>query len=169
MSRAPTRILGIDPGSRRLGYGVVERAGSGWRHISSGTLNLDTRLPLADRLVLAHERLVRILDEARPDLVVIEECFVSHSARAALVLGEFRGVLILGVRQAGLELAEYSPRAVKLASVGNGGASKEQVQYMMPRLLAGCPEVLKPDQADALAVAWCGATRMDVPGAHPPA
>ncbi len=169
MNQVPTRILGIDPGSRRLGYGLVERAGSGWRHLSSGTFNLDTRLPIADRLVQAHEHLVRILEEARPELVVIEECFVSHSARAALVLGEVRGVLILGVRQAGLELAEYSPRAIKMASVGNGGASKEQVQYMMPRLLAGCPDLLKPDQADALAVAWCGATRADSPRVQPPA
>lgn len=165
MNRMPTRILGLDPGSRRLGYGLVEKAGTRWRHLSSGTIILDARLPLADRLLEAHTRISRVLDEGRPHLVAIEECFVAHSPRAALVLGEIRGVLILGVRQAALELAEFSPRAVKMASVGNGGASKEQVQYMMPRLLDDCPEALQPDQADALAVAWCGVTHA---GVRPP-
>lgn len=160
------RVLGLDPGSRRLGYGLLERTEGGWRHLSSGTLNLDTRRPLADRLLQVHRFLCELLEESQPRLVVIEECFVAQSARAALVLGEVRGVLILAVKQAGLELAEYSPRSVKLASVGNGGASKEQVQYMMPRILEGCPRDLKADQADALAVAWCGVTHAMVPDAE---
>ena len=94
-----------------------------------------------------------------PDLVVVEECFVALGPRAALVLGQVRGVLILAVQQAGVPLCEVAPRAVKLATVGNGAAAKEQVQYMMPRLLLACPGTLGPDEADALAVAWCGATR----------
>lgn len=94
-----------------------------------------------------------------PDLVVVEECFVALGPRAALVLGQVRGVLILAVQQAGVQLCEVAPRAVKLATVGNGAAAKEQVQYMMPRLLLDCPGTLGADEADALAVAWCGATR----------
>jgi crossover junction endodeoxyribonuclease RuvC len=92
---------------------------------------------------------------------VIVVCFVATAARAALVLGEVRGVLILAVQQAEVSLSEVAPRAVKLAVVGNGAAAKEQVQFMMPRLIEACPSALAADEADALAIAWCGATRSE--------
>ncbi len=153
------KVLGLDPGSRRLGYGCLERAGSHWRRATSGTLTLRAADPLSTRLHAAHAAVTEMIRTLAPDLVVVEECFVARGPRAALVLGEVRGVLLLAVREAGIPLCEVAPRAVKLAAVGHGGAAKEQVQYMMPRLLLDCPATLSPDEADALAVAWCGATR----------
>jgi crossover junction endodeoxyribonuclease RuvC len=151
------KVLGLDPGSRKLGFGCLEHAGSNWRRVTSGTLVL--RDPLPARLHAAHSGVTEMIRTLAPDLVVVEECFVARGPRAALVLGQVRGVLILAVAQAGIPLCEVAPRAVKLATVGNGAAAKEQVQYMMPRLLLDCPGHLAPDEADALAVAWCGATR----------
>jgi crossover junction endodeoxyribonuclease RuvC len=153
------KVLGLDPGSRKLGFGCIERAGSQWRRATSGTLVLRASDPLPARLHAAHAAVSEMIRTLSPDLVVVEECFVALGPRAALVLGQVRGVLILAVQQAALPLCEVAPRAVKLATVGNGAAAKEQVQYMMPRLLLDCPLKLAPDEADALAVAWCGATR----------
>lgn len=153
------KVLGLDPGSRKLGYGCIESAGSRWRRVESGTITLRTNDSLPSRLHAAHIAVSEMIRAQAPDLVVVEECFVARGPRAALVLGQVRGVLILAVEQAGIRLAEVAPRAVKLSTVGNGAAAKEQVQYMMPRLLGDCPSVLAPDEADALAVAWCGATR----------
>ena len=138
---------------------MLERAGVGWRRRDSGTLRLDPTQALASRLDGAYQGVVELLRLHAPDLVVIEECFVARGPKAALVLGEVRGVLLLAVHQAGCECLEVAPRAVKLAVVGHGGASKEQIQYMVPRLLEGCPASLGPDEADALAIAWCGASR----------
>jgi crossover junction endodeoxyribonuclease RuvC len=156
------RILGLDPGSRRLGYGVLERAGSRWRRVDSGTLRLNPDHALARRLDGAYQGVVELLRIHAPDLVVIEECFVARGPKAALVLGEVRGVLLLATHQAGRECLEVAPRAVKLAVVGHGGAAKEQIQYMIPRLVEECPSALAPDEADALAIAWCGAARQAV-------
>jgi crossover junction endodeoxyribonuclease RuvC len=153
------KVLGIDPGSRKLGYGCLERVGSRWRRIRGGTLILRAADSLPARLCAAHSAVSDMIRELVPDLVVVEECFVARGPRAALVLGQVRGVLILAVEQAGIPLVEVAPRAVKLSAVGNGAAAKEQVQYMMPRLLDDCPDGLAPDEADALAIAWCGATR----------
>jgi crossover junction endodeoxyribonuclease RuvC len=153
------KVLGLDPGSRRLGYGCVERVGSRWRRVMSGTLVLRPTDSLPARLCTAHSSISEMIRTLAPDLVVVEECFVSKGLKAALVLGQVRGVLILAVEQARTPLAEVAPRAVKLATVGHGAAAKEQVQFMMPRLLVDCPSVLAPDEADALAIAWCGATR----------
>jgi crossover junction endodeoxyribonuclease RuvC len=151
------RVLGLDPGSRSLGYGLLERTGSSWVHIASGAVHFPSREALPRRLAAIHSACSSLLTEYRPDLVVVEECFVARSPKAALVLGQVRGVLLLCVEQAGIPSVEYAARAVKLAAVGHGGAAKEQVQYMVPRLLRDCPACLQPDQADALAIAWCGA------------
>ncbi len=151
------KVLGLDPGSRNLGFGVVERTGHRWRWIESGAVHLDGRKPLPERLTAIYDATVRLLETHRPDLVAIEECFVARSPRAALVLGQVRGVLFLAVHQAATQSVEFAARSVKLASVGQGGAVKGQVQFMVPRLLDGCPESLGEDEADALAVAWCGA------------
>jgi crossover junction endodeoxyribonuclease RuvC len=153
------KVLGLDPGSRKLGFGCLERDGTHWRRVASGTLVLRAADPLSARLHAAHDAVADMIRTLAPDLVAVEECFVARGPRAALVLGQVRGVLILAIQQAGIPLCEVAPRAVKLATVGNGAASKEQVQYMMPRLLIECPRSLGPDEADALAIAWCGATR----------
>jgi crossover junction endodeoxyribonuclease RuvC len=153
------RVLGLDPGSQKLGWGLLERSGHLWVRVASGTVDLDRRRPLQDRLLGAYEAVARILGEHAPDLVAVEECFVAASPKAALVLGQVRGVLLLAVQQASIASVELSPRSVKLATVGRGGAAKEQVQYMVPRLIRDCPARLGPDEADALAIAWCGAQR----------
>ncbi len=158
------KVLGIDPGSRKLGYGVIEMAFSRGRRLASGTLTLAPGAPLSARLLEAHRFVGELIRLHSPDLVTIEECFVARGVRAALVLGEVRGVLLLAVEQAAVACREVAPRSVKLAVVGQGSAAKEQVQFMMPRLLADCPVVLGPDEADALAIAWCGAAQAQTPG-----
>lgn len=150
------KVLGLDPGSRLLGYAVIEAQASAAVRVASGTLKLDPRAPLADRLAEAHLFVRRLIIEQRPDQVAIEECFVAQGVKAALVLGQVRGVLMLAATLEAAPLLEFAPRAIKLAAVGNGGASKEQVQYMVPKLIRGCAETLSPDEADALAIAWCG-------------
>jgi crossover junction endodeoxyribonuclease RuvC len=112
---------------------------------------------LNQRLEQVHRAASALLATHAPDLVAVEESFIARGPKAALVLGQVRGVLLLAVRQAGIPSREFAPRAVKLAAVGNGGAAKTQVQYMIPRLLDDCPAALDPDEADALAVAWCAA------------
>lgn len=162
------RVLGLDPGSQKLGFGLLEQRGHKWCRLDSGTILLGSRRPLPERLEAAYRAVSALLSAHSPDLVAVEECFVAASPKAALVLGQVRGVLLLAIRQAGIESCEFAPRAVKMAAVGNGGAAKEQVQYMVPRLLEECPGSLEPDEADALAVAWCGAIHLTVP-AHPAA
>ncbi len=154
---AELRLLGLDPGSRLLGYGVIESTREGGvALIESGTLKLDPKATLSTRLKLAHEHARELIVRLKPERVVIEECFVAQGVRAALVLGQVRGVLMLAAELEQVPLAEFAPRAIKLATVGNGGAAKEQVQYMIPRLVRGCPEKMGPDEADAIAIAWCG-------------
>jgi crossover junction endodeoxyribonuclease RuvC len=157
------RILGLDPGSRRLGYGLLlERAGR-WGRLDGGVIRLPEKRSLAERLKLAYDAVCALIDAHHPDQIAIEDCFVAHSARAALVLGHVRGVLLLAAQESGAELSEFAPRSVKLAAVGQGGAAKEQVQQMIPRLVAGCPASLSADEADALAVAWCCANQLRSP------
>ncbi|MEZ4648588.1 MAG: crossover junction endodeoxyribonuclease RuvC [Candidatus Eisenbacteria bacterium] len=157
------RILGLDPGSRRLGYGVITQRRGQWGRLDSGVIKLPEKRPLVERLRLAYEAVVQLIEAQQPNHIAIEDCFVAQSARAALVLGHVRGVLLLAASGSGAELFEFAPRSVKLASVGQGGASKEQVQQMIPRLLAACPPRLSSDEADALAVAWCCANQLRSP------
>lgn len=160
-SEAPTvTVLGLDPGSRRLGFGLIEARASSARRLASGTIRLRAEDPLAERLRVVYHEVTALFARHRPDCVAVEECFVAQGVKAALVLGQVRGVLLLAVAEASLRLSEHAPRAVKLAAVGRGGATKEQVQYMVPRILADCPTALDPDEADALAVAWCGAVHL---------
>jgi len=150
------RILGIDPGSLVTGYGVVERRGAGLHHIAHGTLRQPRSAPLATRLAAIHAGIASVIEAHRPDLVVVEGVFVAANPRAALVLGQARGVALAAAAAAGLRVDELSPQAVKLAVVGTGAAHKLQVQRMVRRLLA--LDVTPPqDAADALAVALCAA------------
>lgn len=157
------RILGLDPGSRRLGYGLLTERNGRWGRVTGGVLRLPEKYTLAERLKLAYDGVRSLIETHQPSQIAIEDCFVSHSARAALVLGHVRGVLLLAAVESGSELSEFAPRSVKLAAVGQGGAAKEQVQMMIPRLIAGCPAALSADEADALAVAWCCANQLRSP------
>ena len=155
-------IMGLDPGSRRTGYGVLTARGSDLRLVETGVIAPRRSASLGERLLVLHDGLAERLERLRPDVVALEESFVGRHARAALILGHARGSLIVAVLAAGLPLHEYAPRLVKLAATGSGRASKEQIQAMVPRLVAGVPEALSADEADALAVAICHAHRLGV-------
>ena len=150
----PVRILGLDPGSRRTGFGVIEILAGEWRCLDHGRIEVDG-LPLAERLSAIHAGIVVLLDRHQPHEAAVERVFVNRNVDSALKLGQARGAALaaLGAR---VELAEYAPRAIKLATVGFGAADKLQVAHMMHTLLK--PEGrLTADAADALAVAVCHA------------
>lgn len=148
------RVLGLDPGSRRTGFGLVEKNGNRLRCLTHGTVAPAARLDLPRRLCDIATRAGELMDRERPDAVVVEEAFYHESARSTLVLGHVRGALLVAAVQRGLAVAEYSPREIKMSVAGNGGAAKEQVAFMVRRLL-GLRGALSPDAADALATALC--------------
>jgi len=148
------RVLGVDPGSVRTGFGVVERSGNLFRCVEHGEAAPARRLDLPHRIHAIVERVGEVMDRVRPDCVAVEEAFYYQSVRSTLVLGHVRGALLVAAVQRGLAVAEYSPREVKMSVAGSGAAAKEQVAYMVRRLL-GVRGALPPDAADALAVALC--------------
>ncbi|MGE5175754.1 MAG: crossover junction endodeoxyribonuclease RuvC [Hyphomicrobiales bacterium] len=152
------RILGIDPGSRATGYGVILPEGSRLRYERSGVIAPRANLSFPDRLLAVYDGLSRLLEELRPDEVAVETAFVRKSALAALQLGHVRGVVLLAARQSGAAVYEYTAPEVKMAVVRQGAAAKEQVAFMVRRLLPGVG-VIREDEADALAVALCHAHR----------
>ena len=152
------RILGIDPGSRITGYGVIEQQRgvkqSDYLCLASGCIRIDSTRSLAERLGAIFGTVAELIDDYRPDEMAIEQVFVHHNADAALKLGQARGAAICAGAQAKLPVSEYAPRAIKQAVVGKGGAAKEQVQHMVQVLLK-LDETPSADAADALAVALC--------------
>jgi crossover junction endodeoxyribonuclease RuvC len=152
------RVLGLDPGSRRTGYGLVERSGNKLRCLAHGTIAPAARLELPRRLHDIAKRAGEVMDRYAPDAVVVEEAFYHESARSTLVLGHVRGALLVAAVQRDLAVAEYSPREIKLSVAGTGAAAKEQVAFMVRRLL-GIRGALSPDAADALAAALCHLNR----------
>ena len=148
------KVLGLDPGSRRTGYGVVEREGNAFRVLAHGVFAPPPRLDLAHRLHAIVTRAGEVMDAQRPDAVVVEEAFYHESVRSSLVLGHVRGALLVAAVERGIALAEYTPREIKLSVTGTGAASKEQVTFMVRRI-AGLQGKLAPDAADALAAAIC--------------
>ena len=145
-------ILGIDPGSRYTGYGIIESISSKNRHVASGRINA-TVGSMPERLLKILNGLTEVIREYQPQEVAIEETFVNRvNAASALVLGQARGAAICASAQAGLPVAEYAATQVKLAIVGNGRAEKSQVEHMV-RLLLNLRTALAADAADALAVA----------------
>lgn len=149
-TRAASRVLGLDPGSRRTGYGVVERSGNTFRALAHGVIAPSARLELPQRLHAIASGARALIAEWRPDTVVVEEAFYHESVRSTLVLGHVRGALLVAAVEAGIPIAEYSPREIKMSVAGNGGASKEQVAFMVRRLL-GLRAAVTGDAADALA------------------
>ena len=147
------RVLGLDPGLRVTGWGVVEIAGTRLGHVAHGTCRSGEG-ELADRLARLFEALEAVVAAQAPDAAAVEHTFVNKDAGATLKLGQARAVSLLVPARAGLEVAEYAPNAVKKAVVGVGHADKRQVQHMIARLLPGAGAV-GPDAADALAVAIC--------------
>ena len=152
-------IVGIDPGSVCTGYSVVQASGSRLVWLDGGVIKPPRQAGLPERLLILHSQLGQILADRTVDGLAMEECFMGRYARAALVLGHARGALMVAALGAGVPVYEYAPRSVKMAVTGVGGASKEQIQRMIPRLVMGAPEELSPDEADAVAVAVCHINR----------
>jgi crossover junction endodeoxyribonuclease RuvC len=150
------RVLGIDCGTERTGYGIVEERDTGELVcITCGAVTLSSRQPLPTRLATIFASLSQIIEVHRPDRVAIEEVFYAVNAKSALKLGQVRGVAMLAAASAGLEVAEYAPLTIKSAVVGYGKAEKQQVQHMVMSLLH-LENIPQPaDAADALALAIC--------------
>lgn len=155
MTPAPLRILGIDPGSRVTGYGIVEVQGSRSRCVTQGAIKLSGE-PLEQRLLQVLTGLRALIAEHGPAEVAMEQVFVKRNVASALVLGQARGAALCAVAEAGLPLHEYAPASIKLAIAGSGRAEKAQVQRMV-KVLLNLPAIPKEDAADALACALCHA------------
>ena len=154
--QAAIRIIGIDPGLRRTGWGVVEAQGNSLRFVASGTVRSDDKAELAARLRQLHDGLVAILRTHAPHEAAVEQTFVNKDASATLKLGQARGVAMLVPAIAGLTVAEYAPNAVKKAVIGVGHGDKKQI-HMMVRVLMPKAVFDGDDAADALAIAICHA------------
>lgn len=149
------RILGIDPGSRVTGYGVIDSDGVRSRHVSSGCIRTENQ-DFSARLGEIFKGIQEIVRTEQPDEVAVEQVFVARNPSSALKLGHARGAAVTAVVTMNLSVAEYTPRAVKKALVGTGAAEKEQVQHMI-RLLLGVTGKMGLDESDALAIALCHA------------
>ncbi len=160
------RILGIDPGLRRMGWGVIDVTGNRLCHVDNGIVISDARKSLAERLADLHTGLTDVLDLHRPQRVAVEQTFVNKDAVATLKLGQARAIALLVPAQAGLPIAEYAPNHIKKAVVGAGHADKGQIHAMVSLLLPGSA-IQGSDAADALAIAIChahdqtGSSRLD--------
>ena len=146
------KILGIDPGSRITGYGLVEHHGNSTRYLDSGCIRLPDKWKLADKLLQISNELGALIENNRPDCASIEQIFFAHNARSALILGHVRGVILLKMAETGLPIHEYHPLQVKQAVVGVGRATKDQVIHMV-QILLNKRQDFKEDEADALASA----------------
>jgi len=150
------RIMGIDPGLRRCGWGVIEAEGNRLRFVACGTLKPRTDASLAERLVELNAGLVELLDRFLPHEAAVEETFVNQGVRSALLLGQARGVALMTPAARGLPVAEYAANLVKKSVVGTGHAEKAQVG-MMIKILLPTADFKGADAADALAIAICHA------------
>jgi crossover junction endodeoxyribonuclease RuvC len=148
----PIRILGIDPGLRNTGWGVIEQDGSNLHFIACGTIKSDEKAELAERLRQLHDGLQGIVASFSPHEAAVEETFVNKDARATLKLGQARGIALLVPALNGLTVGEYAPNLVKKTIVGSGHAEKGQI-HLMVKVLLPKSDAKTPDAADALAIA----------------
>ena len=152
MAAHPIRILGIDPGLRRTGWGLIEAEGNRLIHVACGSLSTNEKTPLSARLLAIHEGLAAVIAEYRPHEAAVEQTFVNANAAATLALGQARGIAMLAPALLGLSIAEYAPNAVKKTVVGAGHGDKGQIRAMVKCLLPrASPDSV--DAADALAIA----------------
>ncbi len=149
-------ILGVDPGLNRCGWGLVLSEGSRLSHVAHGVITPSAQQQLASRLHDVFEGICAVIEEHKPDEAAVEETFVNSNARAALILGQARGVALAAAARRGLQVAEYAPTTIKKAVVGSGSADKTQIAFMVRRLLPTAGDVTA-DAADALGVALCHA------------
>ncbi|MHA1537210.1 MAG: crossover junction endodeoxyribonuclease RuvC [Alphaproteobacteria bacterium] len=157
------RLLGLDPGLRHTGWGVIEVDGNRLSHIANGTVASEHKAPLAERLAALYDGIVSVIAAHDPTEAAIEESFVNRNPASALKLGLARGVVMLAPACAGMAVSEYAANRVKKAVVGAGHAHKQQIGAMVAILLPGC-DADSEDAADALAVAICHAHYRSAPG-----
>lgn len=162
MSTAPHRVLGIDPGTRFCGWGVVQALGPVITHVDNGVIVLPERKPLSERLSLLFSALEGVIETYAPSSAACEGIFQHRNPRSALTLGHARGVALLAMARARMEVGEYSPQQVKKAVTGSGRADKLQIQHMVTMRL-DLPEPPQEDAADAVAVALCHAQHLAFP------
>jgi len=148
------RVIGIDPGSRVCGYGVLEAHNGEVAHLASGCIVPKSTLPVNQRLKIIYDGLLKIIGQYSPDVMSIEDMFFAKNAKSALKLGQARGVAILAGSNSNILVYEYAPTKVKLALTGRGRANKAEVQNMLSRLL-GVAEWETEDASDAVAIAFC--------------
>ncbi len=149
------RVLGIDPGSETLGWGVIDGSGSKYALVDFGTVKSNSRLPFSKRLLNIYDGVADIMARQSPDVLSVEDTFYAVNVGVALKLGQVRGIMLLLAEQRGIEIAEYAPRLVKQTVVGYGNAEKHQVQEMVKVLLRMKTVPTPHDAADALAIAIC--------------
>lgn len=150
------RVIGIDPGLRNMGWGIIDVDGSRLSHVGNGVCKSDGGAELAERLLDLYAQLSTVFSTYRPDAAAVEQTFVNKDAVATLKLGQARGIALLVPAQAGLAVGEYLPNAVKKAVVGVGHADKRQIDHMVRLQLPGV-KIAGADAADALAIAICHA------------
>jgi crossover junction endodeoxyribonuclease RuvC len=156
MVRHPIRILGIDPGLRRTGWGLIEADGNRLIHIACGSLETNERAELGTRLLAIHDGLIAVIEQYQPHEAAVEATFVNANAAATLKLGQARGIAMLVPAKAGLTVAEYAPNVIKKTVVGAGHGEKMQIRMMVGVLLPKA-DPKSDDAADALAIAVCHA------------
>jgi crossover junction endodeoxyribonuclease RuvC len=157
------RILGIDPGSRATGFGVIAKRTDRLYYVTCGVIRLGDKYSFSDRLKIIFDGLCEVIENHKPAVAAVEDVFVAANPRTALKLGHARGVAVLAALQNGLRVYDYTPRMVKQAVVGYGNADKEQVQQMV-RILLQLSASPSADAADALAVAMCHANQTIIDG-----
>jgi len=151
-------VMGVDPGSRKTGYGVIGQGTGGFTVLTAGLIRLEGSKSLNERIGLICSRLEEVIMLMKPDCVAIETAFVGRNVRSALILGQVRGAVLATAMRCGVDVREYAPKEVKLCVTGSGSAGKEQVAAMLSRLLDLGDEV-RLDVTDALGIAYCDLSR----------
>jgi len=154
--KTPEIILGVDPGFGRMGWGVIKKESNGtWRAVAWGCVNTTPKSPLSDRLMVLRDELKEVIKKYRPTSAAVEKLFFFNNAKTAMDVGQARGVILLTIIDAGLNVAEFTPLQVKQAMTGYGKAEKGQIQRMVAVILGLKEKIKSDDAADALAIALC--------------
>lgn len=148
-------ILGIDPGLRYTGCGIIRQTGKNIEYLDSGFIETKANMKFPDRLLKIYKEIEKVIEKFKPDSMAIEQSIYAQNVNIALKLGHARGMAILAAARNNLEIGEYPPKQIKSSVTGNGSASKEQVKFMVANLLKITPNMLSFDSSDALATAIC--------------
>ena len=154
-------LMGIDPGLSITGIGIIEYINRRMTYIDATAIRSANEIRFEERLKYIYDEVVNLMNQYHPDICIVEEIFYSKNVKTAITMGHTRGVILLAGMQNGLQVKSYTPREIKLSVVGNGGATKNQVQYMVQKILQLKQPPTPLDASDALALAICHAQRMN--------